>query len=238
MDSRIDHSGRKQAPCLRPANGVFRLFAGAGRSPPKDRRPVLARFARVLALSAANPLLRRTAGLVLAFLMIFKPLARVAFTVALEAVFVFRLLWISPQGFFGFAAPRTEGIQSRCLGFESTRLLGNGGAPFPAPGRDPCRRSKRDFLARVSPPLFHRRTTEFDRVPLGTFSPWLSFGVVTAGFTFVHAPADWVAAAITGALYNLVAYRTKSLSSCVLAHAVTNLLLGLWIMKTRQWGFW
>jgi hypothetical protein len=28
------------------------------------------------------------------------------------------------------------------------------------------------------------------------------------------------------------------LASCVLAHAVSNLLLGLWIMQTRQWGFW
>ena len=46
------------------------------------------------------------------------------------------------------------------------------------------------------------------------------------------------AALLTGALYNLVAYRTKSLGACVLAHAVTNLLLGLWIMSTRQWGFW
>jgi membrane protease YdiL (CAAX protease family) len=53
-----------------------------------------------------------------------------------------------------------------------------------------------------------------------------------------HSQADWAAAVITGALYNLVAYRTKSLSSCILTHAGTNLLLGLWIMQTRQWGFW
>jgi hypothetical protein len=24
----------------------------------------------------------------------------------------------------------------------------------------------------------------------------------------------------------------------VIAHGLTNLLLGLWIMQTRQWGFW
>jgi hypothetical protein len=24
----------------------------------------------------------------------------------------------------------------------------------------------------------------------------------------------------------------------VVVHAVTNLLLGLWIMRTGQWGFW
>jgi len=39
-------------------------------------------------------------------------------------------------------------------------------------------------------------------------------------------------------LYNVVAYRSRSLASCILAHATTNLLLGLWIMQTPQWGFW
>ncbi|HMG06155.1 MAG TPA: CAAX prenyl protease-related protein, partial [Chthoniobacterales bacterium] len=78
---------------------------------------------------------------------------------------------------------------------------------------------------------------KFYAVPVGTFS-WVSFAIVTAGFGFAHARADWIPALIAGALYNCVAYRTKSLLSCVLAHAVTNLLLGLWIMKTGQWGFW
>jgi membrane protease YdiL (CAAX protease family) len=53
-----------------------------------------------------------------------------------------------------------------------------------------------------------------------------------------HASPDWPAAFVTGALYNLVAIRTRSLTACVVTHAVTNLLLGLWIMQTRQWGFW
>ena len=78
---------------------------------------------------------------------------------------------------------------------------------------------------------------DFERVPFGTFS-WFSFSIVTLGFALSHSPADWPAALVTGALYNAVAYRTKSLSSCILTHAVTNLLLGLWIMKTGQWGFW
>ena len=77
----------------------------------------------------------------------------------------------------------------------------------------------------------------FERVPVGTFS-LVSFIVVTVGFGFSHASEDWIAALLTGALYNGVAYRTKKLSSCILTHAVTNLLLGLWIMKTKQWGFW
>jgi uncharacterized protein len=77
----------------------------------------------------------------------------------------------------------------------------------------------------------------FDDVPFGKFS-WLSFTIVALAFGFSHPRADWPAAMLTGMLYNWVAYRTKSLSTCVLTHAVTNLLLGLWIMKTGQWGFW
>ena len=78
---------------------------------------------------------------------------------------------------------------------------------------------------------------DFENVPFGTFS-WFSFALVTVGFTLEHQPVDYAAAFVTGALFNWVAIRTRSLSSCILAHAVTNLLLGIYIMATRQWGFW
>ena len=78
---------------------------------------------------------------------------------------------------------------------------------------------------------------QFYTIPFGTFS-WLSFVVVTVGFGFAHPRADWIAALIASALYNWVAFRTKNLASCVVTHAITNLLLGLWVMKTGQWGFW
>jgi len=78
---------------------------------------------------------------------------------------------------------------------------------------------------------------DFESVPFGSFT-WISFLVVTAGFCLEHAPVDYPAALIAGVLFNLVAYRTRSLSSCVLAHAAVNLLLGLYVMRTGQWGFW
>jgi CAAX prenyl protease-like protein len=77
----------------------------------------------------------------------------------------------------------------------------------------------------------------FESVPVGTYRPW-PFFITTIGFCLEHQAADWPAALLTGALYNWVAIRTKSLSACVLAHAITNLLLGLYVMKTGQWGFW
>src|SRR5690349_16664552 len=78
---------------------------------------------------------------------------------------------------------------------------------------------------------------KFELVPFGSFS-WLSFSVVSIAFAFSHARPDWPAAFLTGALYNFVAYRTLSLVSCLLSHALTNLGLGLWILASRQWGYW
>lgn len=78
---------------------------------------------------------------------------------------------------------------------------------------------------------------KFDRVPFGTFS-WLSFVAVTIAFALSHSIPDWPAAVVTGILYNWVAYRTRSLSTCIATHSLTNGLLGLWIMWSKQWGFW
>jgi hypothetical protein len=78
---------------------------------------------------------------------------------------------------------------------------------------------------------------DFATVPFGTFA-WRSFLISIAGFCAVHSMADWPAAIITGALFNLVAYRTRSLAACVLTHAITNLVLAIYILRTGQWGFW
>jgi CAAX prenyl protease-like protein len=78
---------------------------------------------------------------------------------------------------------------------------------------------------------------EFEAVPFGTYAR-LANGLVAIGFMLEHSMPDWPAALATGLLYNWIAYRTRSLSSCILAHAITNALLGVYIMMTRQWGFW
>lgn len=89
----------------------------------------------------------------------------------------------------------------------------------------------RGFLQRY---LINER---FQTVAFGSYTP-VSFWIVVAGFTFVHAPVDYLAAAVTGALYGWLTVRTRTLLAPVVAHATTNLLLGLYIMKTGQWGFW
>jgi CAAX prenyl protease-like protein len=152
---------------------------------------------------------------------------------ALVVALVVFALWVSPQVLLGFA-PRLDGFNPEissaqpaaywtAIAFRFLRLV------IVVPLVEEI--FWRGFLLR------YFINEKFHAVPIGAFS-WLSFAVVTVGFGFAHSRADWIAALITGALYNCVAYRTKSLTSCVVAHAVTNLLLGLWIMKTRQWGFW
>jgi len=146
------------------------------------------------------------------------------------AVFV---IWIAPQQFLGFA-PRSVWFDPE--------VFGNGSAAYWATVI--LRFARLVVVVPLVEEIFWRGfllryliSDEFTRISIGTFS-WLSFLVVTFCFGFAHSRADWIAALICGALYNLVAYWTRSLAACVVAHAVTNLLLGLWIMQTRQWGFW
>lgn len=78
---------------------------------------------------------------------------------------------------------------------------------------------------------------DFWTVPFGQYHGW-SFVIVTALFTAAHAAVDYAAAIVFGSLIYFLAVRTKSLTACVLAHAVANLILGIYVMNTAQWGYW
>ncbi|MGH8094758.1 MAG: CAAX prenyl protease-related protein [Chthoniobacterales bacterium] len=156
---------------------------------------------------------------------------RPIFVVAV-ALFVF-LLWIAPQQFLHFPARR--------IGFNPDRWAAE---PRLYWITLVLRFLRLVIVVPLVEEIFWRGlllryfvAENFEAVPFGAFS-WPSFTIVTFAFALSHSVADWPAALITGALYNFVAYRTKSLSSCVLAHGLTNLSLGLWIMATGQWGFW
>jgi CAAX prenyl protease-like protein len=161
----------------------------------------------------------------------FRPPGQIAFSAAMALLVC--AIWIAPQQFLGFPA--------RLLGFNPEIFSGQRAAFW---ATIVFRFLRLVVIVPLVEEIFWRGfllryfvSEKFQAVPFGMFS-WLSFAVVTLGFGFAHARADWIAALLAGALYNCVAYRTKSLASCVLAHALTNLLLGLWIMKTSQWGFW
>lgn len=156
---------------------------------------------------------------------------RPVFTAAIALLVLF--IWISPQVFFGFSR--------RTLGFDPEVFLNQ---PTLYWTTIALRFLRLVVVVPFIEEIFWRGfflryliAEDFDRVPFGKFS-WLSFVAVSLLFALSHSKADWAAALCTGALYNLVAYRTRSLLSCIFAHALTNLSLGLWIMNTRQWGFW
>lgn len=76
---------------------------------------------------------------------------------------------------------------------------------------------------------------DFSKVEIGTFT-WPSFIICSILFGLEH---HYVFAGImAGAAYNLLLYRTKSIMLCVVAHAVTNLLLGIYVLSTGSWHFW
>ncbi len=62
--------------------------------------------------------------------------------------------------------------------------------------------------------------------------------VVLSTFVFVLAHTLWLAAAIAGLAYAWLYVRTGKLWVPVLAHAVTNAVLGAWVVMTGQWAFW
>jgi len=71
-------------------------------------------------------------------------------------------------------------------------------------------------------------------VPIGAYTLG-SFVIVTLFFGFSHF--RWLPGILTAVLLNLLLYRTKNVSSCVVAHATANLLLLVYVVYTGGWGF-
>ena len=62
--------------------------------------------------------------------------------------------------------------------------------------------------------------------------------VILSTFVFMLAHPLWLAAIVAGLAYALLYRQTGKLWTAVLAHAVTNGVLGVWVVRTGQWQFW
>jgi CAAX prenyl protease-like protein len=62
--------------------------------------------------------------------------------------------------------------------------------------------------------------------------------VMLSTFVFMLAHTLWLAAILAGVAYALLYIRSGKLWTAVLAHAVTNGALGIWVVATRNWQFW
>jgi uncharacterized protein len=77
---------------------------------------------------------------------------------------------------------------------------------------------------------------DFQAMPLGQFHG-LSFVVTSAIFGLVH-PDRWLAGILCGLAYQWLVIRKNRLGDAMTAHAITNLLLGLWVVWKDAWSFW
>ena len=76
---------------------------------------------------------------------------------------------------------------------------------------------------------------DFKRVPTGTFSA--AALLISSGMFAVSHP-EWLAAAIFALVLCGLLRLTRNFFTCILAHGVTNLLLGVYILHTAQWQYW
>ena len=75
----------------------------------------------------------------------------------------------------------------------------------------------------------------FMAVPLNRFQP-LSFCVTTLLFGLSHN--EWLPGILCGAAYQWVVIRKNRLGDAMTAHAITNLLLGIYIVWRGAWQLW
>jgi CAAX prenyl protease-like protein len=75
----------------------------------------------------------------------------------------------------------------------------------------------------------------FLAVPLNRFLP-VPFLATAAMFGFAHN--EWLAGILCGAAYQWLVLRKGRLGEAMTAHAITNFLLGVWVVWRGAWHFW
>ncbi len=143
------------------------------------------------------------------------------------------LIWVAPEGLAQFMRigqsrgfdPHSFGVTGAELwGVIGMRLLG---ASVVVPVMEEL--FWRSFMMRVL------IDADFERVALGTYRPF-SFALVAVAFGFEHD--RWLVGIIAGAIYGGLLVWRRDLLTCMIAHAVTNLGLGIYVLKTHRWSFW
>jgi uncharacterized protein len=76
---------------------------------------------------------------------------------------------------------------------------------------------------------------DITQVPIGRVTV-AGLAATTAVFGFSHP--EWLPAVLTGLAWGWLVWQTRSVSACVLSHAVANLALAVYVMATGQWKYW
>jgi hypothetical protein len=204
-------------------------------------------FVAMLALERAlgvNPVWGyplRLAAVVAALALFSRPLLRIRFRLPASSVAVglaVFAIWIAPDMLFHYrhhwlfenslthvaAGALPDGLR-RSFGFLAVRIAGSA------------------LVVPVVEELFWRgwlmrwaMARDWQKVPLGTYRA-AAFWLVALMFASEHGPY-WEVGLAAGVIYGAWLVRTKSLGDCVLAHAVTNLALGIYVVAAGQWQYW
>lgn len=76
---------------------------------------------------------------------------------------------------------------------------------------------------------------DWEEIDLGSFT-WGAFGGVVGLFTLAHP--EWIAAATYCILLSFLFYWKKDIWSCIVAHSVSNLVMGIYVLTTGTWWLW
>ena len=139
-------------------------------------------------------------------------------------------LWVklgfssSPQKFTAAWNPNEHFGSALAWLFVVTRILGS---TFIVPPLEEV--FYRSFLYR------YLASQNFLSVPLNKFLPIPFF--VTA-FIFGISHNEWLAGILCGAAFQWLVLRKNRLGDAMTAHAITNFLLGIWVVARGAWQFW
>ena len=141
------------------------------------------------------------------------------------------VIWIVPDGYLvqfgqnpGFDPYALAGSSGGAWGLIAVRLTG---AAVVVPVMEEL--FWRSFLMRY---LIH---PDFQSVPMGAFT-WVSFLSTAVLFGLEHHRI--LEGIVAGVLFNLLLVRRKKLKGAIVAHGVTNLALGIYVLATGSWMFW
>lgn len=78
-------------------------------------------------------------------------------------------------------------------------------------------------------------SADFHAIPHGTFST-AALLIVCGAAAIAHT--EWLSGLLANVVYCLLLHRTRSVLACVIAHAVTNAVLGAYVLTTGNWQLW
>jgi membrane protease YdiL (CAAX protease family) len=79
------------------------------------------------------------------------------------------------------------------------------------------------------------RNPDFSKIPLGRYDAQ-AFWMIVVIFGLEHD--RWLAGMLAGAVYGWLAVRAGRVAPAIIAHVVTNLVLGIYVIVSGQYGFW